>query len=126
MPDGNNVVPPVLIEGKSCSQARLQRGNVQTALIAYQDKCQWCQDRIRIFGDHAREKSRRCFGLLLSLLAFFDVATNKDSAMLARTAGEGADVWMSGQGAAPDAQGFLYVITGDGGFNFNPTWTVTR
>jgi hypothetical protein len=37
--------------------------------------------------------------------------------MLALTAGEGAGVWMSGQAAAADPEGFLYVITGNGDFD---------
>ena len=42
--------------------------------------------------------------------------------MLAMTAGEGAGVWMAGQGAAADAQGFLYVLTGNGDFDGATQW----
>jgi hypothetical protein len=52
----------------------------------------------------------------------FDVASNKLSAMLALTAGEGAGVWMAGQGAAADAQGYLYVVTGNGDFDGGTQW----
>jgi hypothetical protein len=52
----------------------------------------------------------------------FDVASNTVSAMLALTAGEGAGVWMAGQGAVADAQGFLYVITGNGDFDGVSQW----
>jgi hypothetical protein len=37
--------------------------------------------------------------------------------MLAMTAGDGAGVWMGGQGVAADPQGFLYVLTGNGDFD---------
>jgi len=52
----------------------------------------------------------------------FDVASNTVSAMLALTAGEGAGVWMAGQGAAADAQGYLYVTTGNGDFDGSSQW----
>ncbi len=52
----------------------------------------------------------------------FDVATNKQAAMLALTKGEGAGVWMAGQGAAADDQGYLYLITGNGDFNGSTQW----
>ena len=42
--------------------------------------------------------------------------------MLATTAGEGAGVWMAGQGAAADAQGYLYVLTGNGDFDGVSQW----
>ena len=44
------------------------------------------------------------------------------SAMLALTVGEGAGVWMAGQGVVADAQGFLYVITGNGDFDGASQW----
>jgi hypothetical protein len=47
----------------------------------------------------------------------FDVATNTMGPMLAMTAGDGAGVWMGGQGVAADPQGFLYVLTGNGDFD---------
>jgi hypothetical protein len=52
----------------------------------------------------------------------FDVASNTVSAMLATTAGEGAGVWMAGQGPAADAQGNLYVLTGNGDFDGVSQW----
>jgi hypothetical protein len=52
----------------------------------------------------------------------FDVASNSMSAMLALTAGEGAGVWMAGQGAAADSQGFLYMLTGNGDFDGQSQW----
>jgi hypothetical protein len=52
----------------------------------------------------------------------FDVATNKMGPMLAMTAGDGAGVWMGGQGVAADPQGFLYLLTGNGDFDGNSLW----
>jgi hypothetical protein len=52
----------------------------------------------------------------------FDVASNSVSAMLAMTDGEGAGIWMGGQGAAADSNGFLYVLTGNGDFDAKTQW----
>lgn len=52
----------------------------------------------------------------------FDVATNTLSAMQALTAGEGAGVWMGGQGPAADSQGYLYLVTGNGDFDGITQW----
>jgi hypothetical protein len=52
----------------------------------------------------------------------FDVASNQVSAMLAMTDGEGAGIWMGGQGAAADSNGFLYVLTGNGDFDAHTQW----
>ena len=47
----------------------------------------------------------------------FDVATNKVSTTLALSPGEGAGIWMGGQGVTADPQGFLYAMTGNGDFD---------
>jgi hypothetical protein len=52
----------------------------------------------------------------------FDVASNKQSAILALTAGEGAGVWMAGQGLVADPQGSLYLVTGNGDFDGKTQW----
>jgi hypothetical protein len=52
----------------------------------------------------------------------FDVASNKLSAMLALTAGEGAGIWMAGQGVVADPQGSLYAVTGNGDFDGVSQW----
>jgi hypothetical protein len=52
----------------------------------------------------------------------FDVASNQLGPMLALTSGEGAGVWMAGQGPASDAQGNLYVLTGNGDFDGVSQW----
>jgi len=67
-----------------------------------------------IFETQADVASGYCFA--------FDVANNKMAAMLATTAGEGAGVWMAGQGAAADPEGHLYVTTGNGDFDGASQW----
>ena len=49
----------------------------------------------------------------------FDCATNSIAAALATSQGEGAGIWMGGQGLAADPQGFLYALTGNGDFDGN-------
>ena len=110
--DGSEVVPPVLIEGKSGNQdfnagMRKQRSSLVETNVNGVKTVFGCSGTI--FETQAGVASGYCFA--------FDVATNKVSAMLALTAGEGAGVWMSGQGAAADPEGFLYVLTGNGDFD---------
>jgi len=114
--DGSQVVAPVLIEGKSGAQdfdseMRKQRsGLVETSVNGVKT----------IFGcagtiyETAAGAAGFCFA--------FDVASNKLGPMLALTAGEGAGVWMAGQGIAADAQGNLYVLTGNGDFDGVTQW----
>src|ERR1039458_3735634 len=47
----------------------------------------------------------------------FDCATNSIAAALATSQGEGAGIWMGGQGLTADDNGFLYAITGNGDFD---------
>jgi hypothetical protein len=110
--DGSEVVPPVLIAGKSGNQdfnagMRKQRSSLVETNVNGVKTVLGCSGTI--FETQAGVASGYCFA--------FDVAINKVTAMLALTAGEGAGVWMSGQGAAADPEGFLYVITGNGDFD---------
>jgi hypothetical protein len=114
--DGSQVVPPVLIEGKSGTQdfnseMRKQRSSLVETNVDGVKTVFGCSGTIFETGTGA---SGFCFA--------FDVASNKVSAMLATTAGEGAGVWMGGQGAAADPQGNLYVITGNGDFDGSSQW----
>ncbi|GAC1355548.1 MAG: hypothetical protein NVSMB3_00860 [Acidobacteriaceae bacterium] len=114
--DGSQVVPPVMIQGKSGNQdfnaaMRKQRSSLVETTVAGVKTVFGCSGTINETGQGA---SGYCFA--------FDVATNKLTAMLALTAGEGAGVWMAGQGAAADPQGFLYVITGNGDFDGVSQW----
>jgi hypothetical protein len=107
MADGSEVVPPVLIEGGNFDKGmRKQRSSLVETNVNGVKTVLGCSGTT---FETAAGASGYCFA--------FDVATNKVCAMLALTAGEGAGVWMSGQGAAADPQGFLYVITGNGDFD---------
>jgi hypothetical protein len=115
--DGKQVVPPVLIQGKSGTQdfiggMRKQRSSLVETNINGVKTVLGCSGTI--FETQAGVASGYCFA--------FDVASNTVSAMLATTAGEGAGVWMAGQGAVADAQGFLYVLTGNGDFDGVSQW----
>jgi hypothetical protein len=115
--DGSQVVPPVLIEGKSGTQdfnggMRKQRSSLVETNVNGVKTVFGCSGTT--FETQAGVASGYCFA--------FDVATNKISAMLATTAGEGAGIWMGGQGAAADAEGSLYVLTGNGDFDGTSQW----
>jgi hypothetical protein len=109
--DGTQVVPPVLIQGKSQgqdfnSQMRKQRSSLVETNVNGVKTVFGCSGTIFETGAGA---DGFCFA--------FDVASNKMGPMLAMTAGEGAGVWMGGQGVAADPQGLLYLITGNGDFD---------
>ena len=114
--DGSRVVAPVLIKGSSAgqdfnAQMRKQRSALVETNINGVKTVFGCSGTIYETGTGA---SGYCFA--------FDVKTNKISALLAMTAGEGAGIWMGGQGPAADAQGHLYVITGNGDFDGVTQW----
>jgi hypothetical protein len=114
--DGSQVVPPVPIEGKSGSQdfnagMRKQRSSLVETNVNGVKTVLGCSGTV---FETAAGASGYCFA--------FDAASNKLSAMLALSAGEGAGVWMAGQGPAADAQGFLYLITGNGDFDGTSQW----
>jgi hypothetical protein len=114
--DGTQVVPSVLIQGKSGTQdfntaMRKQRSSLVETNVNGVKTVFGCSGTTCETGAGA---SGYCFA--------FDVASNTVSAMLALTAGEGAGVWMAGQGAAADAQGYLYVTTGNGDFDGSSQW----
>jgi len=116
MADGTQVSAPVLIEEPNGAkvfntQMRKQRSSLVETNVNGVKTVLGCSGTIFETGAGA---SGYCFA--------FDVATHKVSAMLAMTAGEGAGVWMAGQGAAADAQGNLYVLTGNGDFDGTSQW----
>ena len=107
----------VLIQGKSGTQdfndaMRKQRSSLVETIIKGVRTVFGCSGTIN--ETQAGVASGYCFA--------FDVATNTVTAMLAMTSGEGAGVWMAGQGAAADPQGFLYVLTGNGDFDGVSQW----
>jgi hypothetical protein len=115
--DGSQAVAPVLIAGASGGQdfnasMRKQRSSLVETDIGGVKTIFGCSGTI--YETQAGVASGYCFA--------FDVASNAVSAMLALTAGEGAGVWMAGQGAAADAQGNLYVTTGNGDFDGVTQW----
>lgn len=115
--DGSQVVPPVLVEGKSGTQdfnaaMRKQRSSLVETNINGVKTIFGCSGTIN--ETQAGVASGYCFA--------FDVVSNKVTAMLAMTKGEGAGVWMAGQGAAADQEGFLYVLTGNGDFDGIGQW----
>jgi hypothetical protein len=113
MADGSQVVPPVQIEGQNFEKGiRKQRSSLVETNVDGVKTVLGCSGTI--FETQAGVASGYCFA--------FDVATNKVSAMLALSAAEGAGVWMAGQGAAADPQGFLYVTTGNGDFDGTSQW----
>ena len=115
--DGTQIVPPVMIQGKSGAQdfnatMRKQRSSLVETNVSGVKTVFGCSGTIN--ETEAGIAAGYCFA--------FDVASNTVSAMLALTAGEGAGVWMAGQGPAVDAQGYLYVITGNGDFDGVSQW----
>ncbi|MGC1360284.1 MAG: hypothetical protein WA826_03835 [Silvibacterium sp.] len=115
--DGTQIVPPVMIQGKSGAQdfnaaMRKQRSSLVETNVGGVKTVFGCSGTIN--ETEAGIASGYCFA--------FDVASNTVSAMLALTAGEGAGVWMAGQGPAADAQGYLYLITGNGDFDGVSQW----
>jgi len=115
--DGTQVVPPVQIQGKSGTQdfnaaMRKQRSSLVETNVNGVKTVFGCSGTI--FETQAGVASGYCFA--------FDVGSNTVSAMLAMTSGEGAGIWMGGQGAVADAQGFLYVTTGNGDFDGSSQW----
>ena len=114
--DGSQVAR-VLIEGKDGKQdfsasMRKQRSSLVETNVGGVKTIFGCSGTIN--ETQAGVASGYCFA--------FDVASNTVSAMMAMTAGEGAGVWMAGQGAAADAQGNLYVLTGNGDFDGASQW----
>ncbi len=114
--DGSQVVPPVLIEGKSenqdfNSEMRKQRSSLVETNVNGVKTVFGCSGTI---FETANGASGFCFA--------FDAASNKLAAMLATTAGRGAGVWMAGQGISADPQGNLYLITGNGNFDGVSQW----
>jgi hypothetical protein len=115
--DGSEIVPPVLIQGTSGTQdfnaaMRKQRSSLVETNVSGVKTVFGCAGTIN--ETQAGVASGYCFA--------FDVGSNTVSAMLALTAGEGAGVWMAGQGAVADAQGSLYVTTGNGDFDGVSQW----
>lgn len=114
--DGSQVVSPVLIQGKSGTQdfnsaMRKQRSSLVETNIQGVRTVFGCSGTVY---ENVAGASGYCFA--------FDVSSNTVTAMLALTAGEGAGVWMAGQGPAADNGGYLYLVTGNGDFDGKSQW----
>lgn len=115
--DGSQVVPPVMITGTSqgydfnaamrkarSSAVLLNQNGVRTVLQ--------CTGTVQETGNGA---DGFCFA--------FDTFTNRITALVATTAGEGAGIWEAGQGLSCDPQGsYCYAITGNGDFDGKTQW----
>jgi hypothetical protein len=114
--DGSQVVAPVPVTGSSGMQSytstmRKQRSSLVLTNINGRKTVFWASGTVRETGDKAA-------GWIFA----FDCATNSIAAALAMSEGQGAGIWMGGQGLVADAQGFLYAITGNGDFNGTTQW----
>lgn len=114
--DGKLVVAPVMLKGTSNGQdfngyPRKQRSSLVETNVSGVKTVLGCSGTIDETDPGA---AGYCFA--------FDVASNTQTAIFATTSGEGAGIWMAGQGAAADAQGNLYVITGNGDFDGGTQW----
>ena len=114
--DGTQVVPRVLVAGTSGTQSyagtmRKQRSSLLLTNINGRKTVFWASGTVMEIGNNAA-------GWIFA----FDCATNSIAAALATSQGEGAGIWMGGQGLAADEQGFLYAITGNGDFDGLTQW----
>jgi len=114
--DGTLVVPPAMIQGTSGGQdfnsgMRKQRSSLVETNVNGVKTVFGCSGTV---FENNPGASGFCFA--------FDVASNKQTALLATTSGAGAGIWMAGQGPAADAQGNLYVTTGNGDFDGASQW----
>lgn len=115
--DGSQVVPPVMITGASqgydFNQA-MRKGRSSAVLLNQNGvrTVMQCTGTVQETGNGA---AGFCFT--------FDTYTNRVTAMLSTTAGEGAGIWMAGGGLSCDATStYCYAITGNGDFDGVAQW----
>jgi hypothetical protein len=109
--DGSRVCPPVRIEGTSTGQTwnKMMRKQRSSLLMTNVDG-----KKTVFFGcGTVQETSSGAAGWIIA----FDCGTNTVSNSLALSSGEGAGVWMGGSSLLADSSGFLYCVTGNGGFD---------
>lgn len=114
--DGTAVTPPVLVAGNSEGQSyagrmRKQRSSLVLTNLNGRKTVFWASGTVQETGNAAA-------GWIFA----FDCNSNEITAALAMSAGEGAGIWMGGQGLAADADGFLYAITSNGDFDGKTQW----
>jgi len=109
--DGSRVCPPVPIEGTSNGQTwnsmmRKQRSSLLITNVGGK--------KTVFFGcGTVSESASGAAGWIVA----FDCNSNSISAVLALSSGEGAGIWMGGSSLCGDNDGFLYAVTGNGGFD---------
>jgi hypothetical protein len=114
--DGSQVAPPVLVDAKSGTQSysgtmRKQRSSLVLTNVNGRKTVFWASGTVQESGNKAA-------GWIFA----FDCATNSIATALAMSEGEGAGIWMGGQGLVADQQGFLYAITSNGDFDADKQW----
>jgi hypothetical protein len=114
--DGTLVGRQVFVAGRSAGQTysgtmRKQRSSLVLTNVRGRKTVFWASGTVQ-------ETGARAAGWIFA----FDCATNTIAASLALSQGEGAGVWMGGQGLAADADGFLYAVTGNGDFDAQTQW----
>jgi hypothetical protein len=110
--DGSQLVPPVLIDGLDFN-TQMRKARSSAVLI----KPQGVKTVLQCTGsvmETSNGSSGYCFA--------FDLATNKVTAIMATTKGDGAGIWMAGSGVACDANQDCYAMTGNGGFDGVSQW----
>jgi hypothetical protein len=110
--DGRQPVAPALIDGLDFNAA-MRKGRSSAVLIKPNGVKTILECTGSIF-ETAKGSSGYCFA--------FDIASNKVTAMMATTQGDGAGIWMAGGGLACDANQDCYAITGNGGFDGTKQW----
>jgi hypothetical protein len=114
--DGSRVTPPVLLQGGTGTQDFNAQMRKQRAALLETD----VKGVRTVFGcsgtvyETAAGAAGYCFA--------FDTYTNRFTALLPTTAGEGAGIWMGGGGPAADADGYIYLVTGNGDFDGQTQW----
>jgi hypothetical protein len=114
--NGAKVGPAVRVDGVSGSQRysstmRKQRSSLLLTDVGGHKTVFWASGTVQETGSKAA-------GWIFA----FDCESNSISAALALSQGEGAGIWMGGQGIAADSQGFLYATTGNGDFDGKGQW----
>ena len=114
--DGSSVTAPVLLQGGTGAQDFNAQMRKQRAALLETD----VKGVRTVFGcsgtvyETAAGAAGYCFA--------FDTYTNRFTALLPTTAGEGAGIWMGGGGPAADADGNIYLVTGNGDFDGKTQW----
>lgn len=115
--DGSQVVPPVMITGTSQGydfNAQMRKAR-SSAVLLNQNGVRTVLQCTGTIQETASGAAGFCFA--------FDTYTNRVTAMLATTAGEGAGFWEAGQGLSCDSSStYCYGITGNGDFDGKTQW----